>query len=210
MVANTKTSVPEVTTLVNSGQMLLYYRLPDASANDREGLGCAFAKQLVFIDGAVSDRLHLLGGTLLDAEAILLNSAWDGVQQIADALHGRMNIEALHIVSHGAPGCLYLGRTCLNAANFDRYAPQLQQWRNALAPDADILLYGCQVAEGETGLAFVRQFSAVVGTKVAATRGLMGSPQLGGNWEFDVRTGPIRAGLAFSPEAIASYAHVLH
>jgi len=206
MVGHLQTSVPEATKLVDSGQMLLYYRLPDAPTDDRAKE--ASPTQLVFLDAALRDRHQLLAGTVSEAEAILLNSAWDGVQQIADALHGRSNIEALHIVSHGMSGCLYLGRTCLQEANLHRYAPQLQQWRNALASNGEILLYGCKVAAEAAGLAFVRRFAALMGVSVAATRGLMGSPQLGGNWEFEVRTGPIRTGLAFSRDAIASYPHV--
>jgi hypothetical protein len=60
-------------------------------------------------------------------------------------------ISSLHILSHGASGSLQLGATGLSWDNLSHYTSELQSWAGALTADADILLYGCNVAEGEVG-----------------------------------------------------------
>ena len=67
-------------------------------------------------------------------------------QQIDQILQQYPGQKTVHIISHGAPGCLYLGNTQLSLDTLQQYTPQLQQW------DIDrLLLYGCHVAAGDAG-----------------------------------------------------------
>ena len=66
-------------------------------------------QELVFIDTSVGDYQTLIEGIDTNAEIILLDSTKDGIEQIAEVLEGRSDIDAIHIVSHGNEGELQLG-----------------------------------------------------------------------------------------------------
>jgi len=125
------------------------------------------------------------------------------------ALAKFQGISSVHIVSHGSPGSLHLGNSLLNSDSLTRYRSQLQQWRKALQDNAEILLYGCSVAAGAAGAAFVNQLESVLGATIAASSTPVGNAARGGNWELDVKTGAVAAPLAFQPEVLACYAGVL-
>ena len=129
--------------------------------------------------------------------------------QITSTLLGRSGISSLQIVSHGQAGELDFGSDRLNLGNVSSYAAQLQSWSQALTDDADILLYGCNVASGELGQAFVQILSQLTGADVAASDDLTGSTALGGNWELEFNTGSIEANLVFAPTTILGYGAVL-
>ncbi len=112
---------------------------------------------IVFIDAAVADYQTLLDGVKLGVEAIILDSHRDGIEQISEVLANRTNIDSIHLVSHGEPGSLQLGKTRLFIDNLETYSKQLQQWQRALTVDADILIYGCNVAAESPAYPIVRQ-----------------------------------------------------
>ena len=101
---------------------------------------------LVFIDSNVEDYQSLISGVSPNAEVIILDETLGGIEQITERLAIEENIEAIHIISHGSPGAVQLGANTLNSSNIESFASGLQQWRKALIPGADILLYGCNVA----------------------------------------------------------------
>ncbi|NJM27600.1 MAG: DUF4347 domain-containing protein [Pseudanabaena sp. RU_4_16] len=116
-------------------------------------------KELVFIDSNVTDYQSLIAGVKPSAEVILLKGDRDGITQITDALKGRSGITSIQILSHGNPGKIQLGNSSLSQSNLDSYADQLQSWSSALSSDADILLFGCDIASGEAGDNFIHQIS---------------------------------------------------
>ncbi|MBC7819334.1 MAG: DUF4347 domain-containing protein, partial [Planctomycetaceae bacterium] len=108
--------------------------------------------ELVFVDVAVEDYQTLLAGVDPRAEVFLLDANRDGVEQMLEVLSQRSGLNAIHIVSHGSMGELKLGQATLNLDSMhDRYAEQLGGIGQALAADADILIYGCNFAEGLLG-----------------------------------------------------------
>ncbi len=166
---------------------------------------------LVFIDLSVEDAQSLISGVVPGAEVILLDSRRNGVEQITAALAHRPGINRIHLVSHGAPGSLQLGATQLTLENLDATADALGQWfstTNSSQNPPEILLYGCRVAEGSLGRAFVQRFSQLTGALVAASDTLTGSAALGGDWELQVRTGKMAPPLAFEPDVMADYSGV--
>src|SRR5919202_1879531 len=117
---------------------------------------------LVFLDSNVEDYQSLISGVSPNAEVIILDETLDGIEQITERLAIEQNIEAIHIISHGSPGAVQLGANTLNSSNIESYSPQLQQWRKALIPGADILLYGCNVAADvslTTDIDYIRHIS---------------------------------------------------
>jgi Tol biopolymer transport system component len=104
---------------------------------------------------------------------------------------------------------LWLGNRFINSNTLEQYSDHLQSWGAALAPDADILLYGCNVAAGEAGQQFVQLLSQLTGADIAASNNLTGSAALGGNWELEVKIGNVEAPIAFGAETMDAYSAVL-
>jgi hypothetical protein len=168
-------------------------------------------KTLVFIDPAVEDYQTLLEGIVPEAKAIALDASRDGVEQITEILQESTCLETIHLVSHGSPGCLYLGSTQLNLKTLERYISQLQSWSSALVSGGQggIFLYGCNVAAGKDGATFVQRLQQTTGVPIAASANRTGSAALGGDWKLEVTTGKLEFNLPFNAGAVASYASVL-
>ena len=163
---------------------------------------------LIFIDPAVEDYPSLIQGAEADAEAIVLDSS-DAIQQISQVLAERQRVSSIQIISHGDAGILRFRSSHLGADTIDRYAAQLRQWRQALTRDANILLYGCNVAMGAAGKAFVQRLSQLTHATVAASENLTGSAAKGGDWVLGFATGKIESAIALRPEVLKAYSGVL-
>ena len=168
----------------------------------------SLVKEIIFIDPTVEDYESLIAGIYPDTKVVIIDRMKDGISQITENLQGG-KYKAVHIVSHGSEGSLQLGSKQLNSSNLDTYKSQLQLWANYLTDDADILLYGCDVAAGQTGVSFVQQLSQLTGADVAASNDLTGNAALGGNWDLEVKTGKIEAPLAFQVGVMEAYNAVL-
>ncbi|ABA20206.1 Integrins alpha chain [Trichormus variabilis ATCC 29413] len=168
----------------------------------------AITSSIVFIDTAVTDYESLIAGVKPGNQVFILDPNIDGVEQITRALQG-WEYNSVHIVSHGSQASLQLGSTRLNAANLHTYTTQLQHWRESLSTNAEILLYGCQVASGEQGMEFVRQLHQLTGANVAASTDKVGSSQQGGSWELDINVGHISTTSAITTAVQITYPSVL-
>jgi len=111
-------------------------------------------------------------------------------------------VDSVHVISHGDRATLTLGNTTLNTNNLAEYEAEIRQWSESLGIDADILLYGCDVAEGESGEQFVRRISELTGADVAASDDLTGAD---GDWDLEVTSGSIEAQLAVDTATQAAY-----
>ena len=63
----------------------------------------------------------------------------------------------------------------------------------ALSNNADILIYGCDVAAGEAGQAFVNALASATGSDIAASTDTTGSADLGGDWDLEAQTALVEA-----------------
>ena len=163
------------------------------------------SKSIVFIDPALDDYQTLAGGVLPGAEIVILDKNGNGAEQITAKLQtiaaAGETVDQVHIFSHGNSGSLQLGSATLNSDNLSEYESQLQGWRNALSDQADIVLYGCDVAAG-SGSDFVDRLGELTGADIAASTDLTGR---GGNWDLEFAKGHIEAPPALTPEAMADY-----
>lgn len=164
------------------------------------------SSSLVFIDSTVANYKALAAAAV--GEVYILNSAQDATTQITQVLQRRTNISSLQIVSYGQAGGLQFGGGALSPANLLTHATQLQSWQTALTPDADILLYGCNVAQGEVGKAFVQTLGWLTGADVAASDDRTGNAAKGGDWVLEFSTGEINSASAFESD-VAAYGFVL-
>jgi len=185
-------------TLVDAAARLVQVA-PAAVAVDAE------RKEIVFIENNVPDLAGLLAGMPAGREVVVLDSAQDGLAQMASYLQGRSGIDALHIVSHGAEAELGLGTLTLTSANLAEHAGDLATLRSALSEHADLLLYGCDVGAGSDGAAFVAALAQATKADVAASTNLTGATDQGGDWQLERASGAIEAGAL----QVAGYGHVL-
>ncbi len=166
--------------------------------------------ELVFVDVSVEDYQTLLAGVDPRAEVVLLDANRDGIDQIAEVLSQRSGLNAIHIVSHGSMGELQLGQATLNLDSMhDRYAEQLGRIGQALALDADILIYGCNFAEGLLGRAAEESLAQLTGADVAASSDATGSAALGGDWELERSVGFVESRIAFGEQAQQGWQYLL-
>jgi len=147
------------------------------------------ANEVVIIDSRVADQQTLLEGVKPSADAYVLDGSGDAIAQITDILSNYENLDALHIISHGDEGEVYLGDRTLSSDTLDQHAADLAAWGDALTETGDILLYGCLVASGD-GEAFVQRFADTTGADVAASDDMTGAAELGGDWELEYSASP--------------------
>jgi len=149
--------------------------------------------RIVFIDSNIADYQSLISQLPSDSQVVVLDANKDGVLQILTAMQGKSEFNAIDILSHGKPGALLLGSIELNNVNLTDYAAQLTEIGAHLCIDGDILLYGCEVAQGKTGQAFIDQLAQLTGANVAASTNLTGAADLGGDWVLEAQAGMIQA-----------------
>jgi hypothetical protein len=207
-IASSTAALNDLNQALNSASLTVLRPLP-SSLDVPNLVSSQRSANLVFIDAALPDVQTLLAGVSPTDEVYLLNPNGNEMAQITSVLAGRSGIQSLQIFSHGSDGALQLGNTSLNTANLIDYAGVLQSWAGSLSADADILLYGCNLATDGIGQSFVSQIAALTGADVAASTDLTGSMALGGNWNLEFSTGSIEASNFLSDWAQTAYQNVL-
>ena len=146
----------------------------------------SYPQTLIFIDAGVEDYESLVNGVVCNSTVIVLDSNQDGVTQITKGINNHSNIAQIHIVSHGSPGCLYLGNSQLSLDTLSRYAQQLKNWAIP-----SLVLYGCNVASGDAGAEFLERLHKITGAGLAASCYRVGNVKKGGTWTLDYHLGEL-------------------
>lgn len=162
------------------------------------------ASEVLFVDLGVSGAEGLIAGARPEVRVEHLPTNANPVDAIGFALAGKRDLAAVHILSHGGPGMLQLAGVTVDAASFATRPAMLAHIRAALAEDAEIILYGCSVAEGTSGAAFVARLSELLGCRVVASSTPVGAASLGGDWDL-----PTSRDLAFSAAARETFQGLL-
>ena len=145
--------------------------------------------QIVFIDAGVANPADLIAGYPQSAEVVMLSADSDGIQQIADVLEGRSDIDAIHIISHGEAGEISLGDTSLTAATAEGvHQDALRTIGKALSETGDILIYGCDFGQDAEVL---EALAEATGADVAASDDATGHKSVGGDWDLENQSGVI-------------------
>ncbi|MCA9078986.1 MAG: DUF4347 domain-containing protein, partial [Planctomycetaceae bacterium] len=168
-----------------------------------ETFEAAARTEVVFVDKRVGNYQELVAELLREGgkEVYFLDRESDGLQQINDTLAGRMDIDAVHLISHGEQGQLRLGSSLLTLDSMqDVYADQLQLLGSHLSDSADILVYGCNFAQGEGGAIPAQLLADLTGADIAASTDDTGHESLSGNWVLELQIGSIEAMVTISGE----------
>ncbi|MEQ1850830.1 MAG: DUF4347 domain-containing protein, partial [Chthoniobacteraceae bacterium] len=161
-------------------------------------------REIVFVDTGVENYLQFVADIQSQAgggrqfEVFLLDANHDGVAQITEALAGRHDIDAIHLVTHGTDRAVKLGATWIDRAAFDARNAEIGGWGAALGEDADILFYGCDLAGSAAGRDLLVAFSSVTGGDILASTNDTGSAALGGDWALEFQIGNTTSAVAFS------------
>gem|GEM_PF-2365762 len=157
--------------------------------------GSGPAREVAFVDGSVADHEALVAGVRPGVETVRLDPARDELAQMAAWAETHSGYQAIHVVSHAAPGALRLGGTSLDGAALcdPAVAGPLAQLGRALNRGGDLLLYGCSLAAGPEGDAYLAAMAQATGADVAASTGPTGAARLGGDWALEAATGAIEA-----------------
>jgi len=113
--------------------------------------------ELVVVDRGVEGHEQLVDDLLASQggnrsfEIIYLDPATSGIEsltrQLSDRVaQGQEPYDALHLITHGTDGTINLGSDRLDSSNLDQFSESVADWGAALAIDADLLIYGCDVA----------------------------------------------------------------
>ncbi len=167
----------------------------------------ALPLEVVFVDSAVDDAETLLDGLRGEGDdqtqwlVVELAADQDGIEQITATLSELSGVDAIHIVSHGDGQGIQLGNARLDAESAQGYSGDLASWAGSLDQDADLLIYGCDLASTSEGRALIDSIAALADCDVAASDDATGHESLGGDWQLEYTLGEIESAIAFSFDA---------
>ena len=172
-------------------------------------------REVVFLAANTPDLDALLADLRNESDpnreftAILLDLDRSGIDQITAALSNLQNVAAVHIVSHGSEGRVELGNEILDISTVSNHLSAIESWGNALTSDADILIYGCDLAAANSGKALMQFIADASGGDVAASDDATGAETQGGDWILEEQVGNVSTKVAFSEELWATWDHIL-
>lgn len=155
-------------------------------------------REVVIVDSRVPGLAQQLGQVREGVDVWLLDARSSATEQISSILSGYSGLAAVHLVSHGSSGNIYLGAETVSSATLDQYSAALAGWGHALASTGDLLVYGCDVGQGTSGQQFIAALAQATGADVAASDDLTGARWLGGDWVLEQQVGTVETA-AFSP-----------
>ena len=189
---------------------------PDANADiPAENGQPAQRREIVFVDAAVPDAQALIDALRAqrpadaEIEIVAIRTDADALSQIDAVLQGKHGLDAVHIISHGDAGRLWIGNGLIDESTLLARQDAFGAWRGALSAQADLLLWGCDVAAGAQGEAFIARFAQLTGADVAASTDATGAQSLGGDWSLEARTGEVAEQAALGAAFQLQYAGVL-
>ena len=163
--------------------------------------------EVVFIETSVADYQKLADGVRAGVEVDIIDGGQGGLAQMAKWAESHSGYDAIHVLSHSGEATLYLGTDIVTDSSLSDTTVQVElaEIGHALNAGGDLLLYGCDIAKGSDGQAFIHDISTVTGADVAASLDLTGVARVGGNWVLESATGTIET----TPLAIYGYQSVL-
>ncbi|WP_461538633.1 DUF4347 domain-containing protein, partial [Spongorhabdus nitratireducens] len=170
-------------------------------------------------DTETQQHKNLVSSDLLDktiAEQVALNADRqvkifvldqnrDGIEQITSILDTFEQVSALHLLTHGAAGQMRLGNSQVTSKQLRSQQELLTRWGQALTPGADLLLYGCNVADGAVGIDFVESLSRLTGADVAASTDTTGNTN-GADWDLEYTAGIVETSAFVSSSMVGTLA----
>jgi fimbrial isopeptide formation D2 family protein/uncharacterized repeat protein (TIGR01451 family) len=165
--------------------------------------------EIAFIDMRLP-QAQQLAETFRDSVLIVyIDPAKNGAAQVTQSLSSFESIDTIHLFTHGDANGFRLGDTTIAADTIEQSADDFSAWKGHLSSDADILFYGCNLAETAQGRALLNTISTLTSADISASNDLTGASNLGGDWDLEFNIGTINSALAITESGQQSYASVL-
>lgn len=132
------------------------------------------ARQLFIIDSQVQDYQTIINNVPVGSEWFVLAGNRDGIQQLQEVAASHTNLDSIHIISHGAPGLMFLGSSVLTEANLALYRTEWESIGKALNKDGRLFLYGCEIAASYSGRLLVQRLDDLVNVETFASTDVSG------------------------------------
>ena len=167
--------------------------------------------EVVIMDSGVDNAETLLNDLRNEGDeqtqwlVIELSGDEDGIRQITSALSTLRDVDAVHIIGHGDGAGIQLGNTRLDIESASGYAGDIASWAGALDTDADLLIYGCDLASTESGRDLIEMLAVVCDCDVAASDDATGHDELAGDWILEYSVGNVTTDVAFGYLAQSSW-----
>ncbi|EMB19109.1 Pentaxin [Rhodopirellula europaea 6C] len=170
--------------------------------------------EVIFIDDGVQDSDTLVQNLRDQNEdtqwvIVRLSSDESGVNQISLALSMLQGVDAIHLVSHGDGEAIQLGSDRLSIDSAPSFAGDIASWGHSLDAQADLLIYGCDLASTTEGQDLIDILALVCDCDVAASDDATGHADLGGDWILEYSVGDVETDVAFGFVAQASWHQTL-
>ena len=144
--------------------------------------------KMALVDSNLADVKQLVGA--LDSNTVVLY--FDGLKEKAQtvlakaenwAKENNAQIESLSILSHGQSGSFALGDESISVNSLDKTASSWNSLKSVLTDNAEIGIYGCDVAANDAGKALLEQLATLTGAEIFASNDATG---IGGDWILEV------------------------
>ncbi|CDK97481.1 conserved protein of unknown function [Magnetospirillum gryphiswaldense MSR-1 v2] len=148
-------------------------------------------KEVAFVDAGLSGYQSLIEAIGPGIDVVVIQAGQGGVPQMLAWAEGKQDYDAIHILSHGAQQSLRLGSDTISGQSLAAFAGDLSALGRALSQDGDVLIYGCDVAAGDAGTAFIRDLAVLIGADVAASNDSTGAAGQNGDWVLEQSAGSV-------------------
>ena len=143
--------------------------------------------EVVFINYTVKDVDKIIAELGSDVDIVMLSSD-NAIEEMNAYLSEHTDIDTVRIFTHGNAGYIKLGSTDVDSEYLQEHPEVFADWDASLSANADILIYGCNLAETQEGQAFVNTIASLTGADVAAS---IDDTGLDGNWALEFSVGVI-------------------
>ena len=165
--------------------------------------------EIAFIDMRLPNAADLAAEMRDGVLVVMIDPAQNGLDQISQTLNQHDNIDAVHILSHGDDNGFKIGSTLITADTINDQSDGFASWAPALSEHADILIYGCNVAETAEGQALLATIGDLTSADISASTDLTGAAALGGDWDLEFNRGAIETSVALTQNGQANYQSVM-
>ena len=136
---------------------------------------------------ALAVELRRQGETVL-----VLDPSRQGLNDLARTLQqqGR-HYDEIQIFGHGADDSFRVGRNVVSSRTLWHYGGAFETIGSAIRPGGDLLLYGCNLAEGPKGKQLIERLATITGADVAASTDLTYADGQSSDWDLEWSAGAI-------------------
>ncbi|MCP9924805.1 DUF4347 domain-containing protein, partial [Synechococcus lacustris C3-12m-Tous] len=153
----------------------------------------------IYVIASTDKTLDELGLQLRESGAQIIQLAADSsLANLIALLNDRApdaGFRAVHLLGHGSPGQLVIGKDTLSSRNLWRHKQELRQLGGLISNDGDLLVYGCESAKGTAGSRLIDGLSRYTGADVAGSDDISHADIIQNirDWQLEVQYGSIEA-----------------